>query len=1158
MGLWQLLHKNGEFFMNKKSRYKKHKLSLGLASSLSVLMGALASQALAQEARTADEAAAERLEEEVVVVGTRLNLQNAQDIKRDADTFVDAISADDIGSLPDRSVLEAIQRLPGVSIERFSGPDDPDHFSVEGSGAIIRGMTQTRSEFNGRDSFTASSSRGLNFQDVPPELMGGVDIYKNQTADLIEGGIGGTISLRTRKPFDQGGRQSAFTVDYSYGDLAKDWSPSVSGLFSDRWDTGIGEFGVLISGAYSQLYGESHGIQSDAYSNYYAALVPGTPEHAQGLANDDNAIVWMPNSANVTMKEDDRNRKGASVVVQWANPADTLTVTGEYIRSDSTLDWYENAVKYQGGYQTSRSNLRSTAYPGTEIEFDDQNRFVSGTWDFVAFGDRGSNNSNVGRIPGEFVEIDGEEVYAAFGPKVQPDTRVQLANSLVEDFSINFGWQATDNLELSLDYQFIKAESRVDDLQLMMGTHAGQSYDVSGSTPNLTFVDPWYGLRDDNRDAFIQSIEEVRQEQGDLFQMRSATIPGFSDDPAGDSNYFQDPNSYWWRSTMDHYERSKGESEAVRLDGTLHLDDGFFTAIRAGVRFADREQLVNRSGYRWVSTAPEWSYGSPAGWLGDADYESQYGDWEYVDWNNFHRGGVFNVAGDGRMIHPTADYAKALMGRLEERARDIVVSPAGNWDTNATAHRDDLDSEYGLFTPGERNYTREQNQAIYLRLDFGGDMLGKRYTGNVGVRYARLTREATGAVVFADKTAEDHPPESYGETPLTGERNMAYIEQLIADGIAYDVATARRYLPWLDEDVNYLPRDDVAFLNGQELPLTAKTTTDLVLPSFNIKFEITDDLIGRFAIARAAAYPDLSEVRNNLSVGILNYNPAKEYVDVPEDNPYANMIDSAYVQGWTGSGGNPYLKPMISDQADISLEWYFADIGQLTGTLFYKQLGNYFIKGSNYQQVTNTTSGVSRLVDVDSTINGTDADMSGFELSYQQFYSGIFENFGTQITYTYIDAGGVPNNRIDYGDEVDNVNNDDDPDNDIDQFNDTGIRVTLDRVPLQGQSEHTVNLVGMYEVDKWSARLAYNWRSKYMLTTRDVISKAPLWFDDRGQLDGSVFYNVTDSVQVGLQGTNLLDTQSKTIMQLNNDGLQAGRSWFIQDRRIALVVKGQF
>ncbi len=92
---------------------------------------------------------------------------------------------------------------------------------MEGSGAIIRGMTQTRSEFNGRDSFTANSGRGLSFQDVSPELMGGVDIYKNQTADMIEGGIGGTVSLRTRKPFDASDRLFAISGDYSYGDLAE-------------------------------------------------------------------------------------------------------------------------------------------------------------------------------------------------------------------------------------------------------------------------------------------------------------------------------------------------------------------------------------------------------------------------------------------------------------------------------------------------------------------------------------------------------------------------------------------------------------------------------------------------------------------------------------------------------------------------------------------------------------------------------------------------------------------------------------------------------------------------------------------------------------------------------------------------------------------------
>src|SRR5438105_2793878 len=86
---------------------------------------------------------------EIIVTGIRQSLASAQQIKKKSDTIVDAITANDIGALPDRSVTEALQRVPGVSINRFGAPNDPDHFSVEGSGVIIRGLTFVRSEFNG-------------------------------------------------------------------------------------------------------------------------------------------------------------------------------------------------------------------------------------------------------------------------------------------------------------------------------------------------------------------------------------------------------------------------------------------------------------------------------------------------------------------------------------------------------------------------------------------------------------------------------------------------------------------------------------------------------------------------------------------------------------------------------------------------------------------------------------------------------------------------------------------------------------------------------------------------------------------------------------------------------------------------------------------------
>jgi len=102
--------------------------ALSTASSLA-LCALFAQPAFAQSADEADPStAAVETEDEIVVSGFRKSLENAQGIKKDADTFVDVITAEDIGALPDRSVAEALQRVPGVNIGRFEKTTDPDRF----------------------------------------------------------------------------------------------------------------------------------------------------------------------------------------------------------------------------------------------------------------------------------------------------------------------------------------------------------------------------------------------------------------------------------------------------------------------------------------------------------------------------------------------------------------------------------------------------------------------------------------------------------------------------------------------------------------------------------------------------------------------------------------------------------------------------------------------------------------------------------------------------------------------------------------------------------------------------------------------------------------------------------------------------------------------
>lgn len=1080
--------------------------------------------------------------EEILVSGMRQSLQGAQDIKRNANTFVDSITASDIGSLPDRSVLEAMQRVPGVSIERFQAADDPDHFSVEGSGAVIRGMSATRSEFNGRDSFTADSGRGLSFQDVPPELMAGVDIYKNQSADMVEGGIGGTVSLRTRKPFDTQGMMAAVNVEGTWGDIAEKWKPTVSGIFSNRWESDAGEFGFLINLAHSELVGTSHGIQSDVYKRYKASDIAGAESF---VGADGNGTVWMPQGANLLMKEDQRERQGAAASFQWRDTDERFLLTTEYIRSNAKLDWWENALKYQGGYTDSDLNTRP--FDGTSFSFSDNGLFQSGllsqansAWRATSeLGPDGSEPNT--RYPNPYSNIPtgeggiGGRPY--FGHKQQLDTRGQSSETLVEDFSVNLTIKPNDAWTFEVDLQHVDAETRVDDLVMHLGVAALQQYDLSGSLPHLTLINPWNNVRDENPGAYNNGVNR----------------PGWTNDPAGDSNYFSDITSYWYRSAMDHFERSDGKSDAIRLDVTRDFEnDGLIKSFKAGVRWAERDQTVRATSYGWGSVAPEWSSGQLY-----LDHVPDQSNWySAVDWSDFHRGDALNIEGGNHLYFLNRDVVAwhRDSGACPGDNGFVQMSAGGSWAPYKC--REGVDGRYGMFLPNEISNTVETNKAAYVRLDFGSDESQMRYSGNVGLRYVELKREASGYLTSPstdeDYIAQDIPPEVLQGRALTGASVKAYADSQVAAGnyqnldAFYNDAANR----WVGNNFWYLSDAERNFVTTASGRQVAVDDYNALLPSLNLKLELSDELIGRAAISKAIALPDMGLVRNkrDLSVDIDTVRGQPTDPDNAED--WESAIQSAKVVNFKGTSGTPHLKPMESLQYDLSLEWYFSNTGSLTGTVFYKDLKNFFVNGASLESVTNPLTGATQVVDVVSTRNGGDGTMYGYEIAYQQFFDMLpspWDGLGIQANYTWIEASGVPNNEEDY-ENTDWTGG----------VNDTGARVNLDTVPLQGQSEHTANLVLMYEKSDWAARLAYNWRSKYLLTTRDVISKYPLWNDDAGFLDGSIFYTVNDHIKVGLQVTNLLDTTSKTIMILDDKGTEAGRSWFVQDRRATLVLRATF
>ncbi|HWA25057.1 MAG TPA: TonB-dependent receptor [Lacunisphaera sp.] len=182
--------------------------------------------------------------EKFVVNGVRASLISAQEIKQNSVQLVDSIVAEDIGKLPDNTVADALQRVPGIQVGRNIG---------EVNTVVIRGLPNLGTTLNGNEIFTGTG-RGLALQDIPAELVAGVDVYKSTSPDKVEGGIAGLIDIRLRKPLDFDKPQLAGSARLIHGEDAEKNGYIASVLLSNRWKTSAGDLGILYSAAYQRRY----------------------------------------------------------------------------------------------------------------------------------------------------------------------------------------------------------------------------------------------------------------------------------------------------------------------------------------------------------------------------------------------------------------------------------------------------------------------------------------------------------------------------------------------------------------------------------------------------------------------------------------------------------------------------------------------------------------------------------------------------------------------------------------------------------------------------------------------------------------------------------------------------------------------------------------
>jgi iron complex outermembrane receptor protein len=375
---------------------------------------------------------------EVLVKGIRYSHEQAIQVKRNAVGVVDALSAEDVGKFPDKNLAEALQRVPGVVINREFG---------EGERVNIRGTSDelTKTLFNGHSLSTADwfvldqldTTRSFNYLMLPADLIAQTVVYKTSQADLEEGGIGGTVNVITRNPLDLASGTIFAKLEGAYTELADEFDPNASALVS--WKNGEESLGFMLSGIYQERNIRRDGVEVLTYST-------------TNLGGND---VLFPGLIGSALFQQDRVRTGFNFGAQF-RPSDTIdfNLTGLYSKFDADninanyMAWGSRAVG-RGNPLTNAVIQGNTVVAGT-ISSD-----ANGTADFGV-------------------------VYDAID---------RIAHSESRNIDLDSNFQLSDALGLHVRVGYTDAEGNTDAQPFTeFGAPATFNFDLRGSAPQVSYT----------------------------------------------------------------------------------------------------------------------------------------------------------------------------------------------------------------------------------------------------------------------------------------------------------------------------------------------------------------------------------------------------------------------------------------------------------------------------------------------------------------------------------------------------------------------------------------------------------------------------------------------------------------------------------------------
>lgn len=287
-----------------------------IATAVTVLTMTVAMSVQAQQADT--KKAAKEETQQVIVSGVRASMQQSLNQKRNAETRVEVITAEDIGKMPDKNVADSLQRVSGVTTSSASGNeggfDENDRVSMRGTNpsltqTLINGHNMAAGDWFVLNQTGAGVGRSVSYTLLPSELVGRIEVHKTSEASLVEGGVAGSVNIVTRKPLEF---KNALTAEAAlgmvYADLPRKTDPQISGLIN--WKNEHNTMGLMV-----QAFSEKRSLRRDGQEALGWEQISASSPMAK--TNPDLAGAYYPTLLGAALFEQVRDRKGGLITAQF-------------------------------------------------------------------------------------------------------------------------------------------------------------------------------------------------------------------------------------------------------------------------------------------------------------------------------------------------------------------------------------------------------------------------------------------------------------------------------------------------------------------------------------------------------------------------------------------------------------------------------------------------------------------------------------------------------------------------------------------------------------------------------------------------------------------------------------------------------------------------